>query len=274
MPRELIVVLKNETEATKPAGSRVLAWVNDVIKSPLFVFVFGASLGTVYPILKEWATPPDRLAAQQAEERARADAALIAPFIGNLDTNKPGQFEAARAALQALEESSNAASHGERRLIFVAVNKAIEAVGVQLHPPTGRTLSAEANQQIEASAAPVAAQAAPPGGPVLSLLSKDTVVYVQVDRNDARSQGFAEQTVAALRRASVLTPSIEKLATTTMPKKTQVRYYYDDDRVKAEQLAGLVSRVTGSEVLLAKPKLESKAGTLEVWFGTGGGAKP
>jgi hypothetical protein len=235
--------------------------------------VFGASLGTLYPSLKELVTPADRLAAQHAEERARADAALIAPFIGNLDANKPGQFEAARAALQALEKSASAADNGDKRLMFAAVNGAIEAVAVQLHPPTGRTLSVEVNKQIEASAVSVGAQAVS-GAPVLSLLSKDTVVYVQVDRKDSISQGYADRTVAELRSAAVLVPSIEKLATSTMPKKTQVRYYYDDDRVKAEQLVALVARVTGHDVLLARPKLDAKAGTLEVWFGTGAAASP
>jgi hypothetical protein len=167
-----------------------------------------------------------------------------------------------------LEKSANAAERGDKRVMFGAVNEAIEAVAIQLHPPTGRTLSAEDNKQIEVTAAPIKAQPAA-GAPILSLLSKDTVVYVQVDRNDVKSQELANRTVAALRAASVLTPSVEKLATSTMPKKTQVRYYFDDDRVKAEQLAALVSQVTGHDVLLAKPKLGAKAGTLEVWFGTG-----
>jgi hypothetical protein len=268
LPREFTVVLRNEAGAPQAAWGRGLAFLNDLIKSPLFVFVFGASVGTVYPTVKEWLTPADRLSAQHAEENARADAALIAPFIASLDVNKPGQFEAARAALRALERSANAAEAGDKRVMFGAVNEAIEAVAIQLHPPTGRTLSAEDNKQIEVTAAPIKAQPAA-GAPILSLLSKDTVVYVQVDRNDVKSEELASRTVAALRAASVLAPSVEKLATSTMPTKTQVRYYFDDDRVKAEQLAALVSQVTGREVLLAKPKLAAKAGTLEVWFGTG-----
>ena len=50
--------------------------------------------------------------------------------------------------------------------------------------------------------------------------------------------------------------------------QAQVRYYYDEDRSKAEQLAALVSQLTGGKVLLARLKLDAKLGTLEVWFGT------
>jgi len=266
MAREITVVLKNEAEASKPFGAQALSFVSEVIKSPIFVFVFGASLGTAYPTIKDWLTPNDQLALRHTQEQARADAALIAPFIGNLDVAKPGQFEAARAALLALEESASAADGGKKRPVYAAVNKAIEAVGTQLRPPSDKSqLTADLNRQIEASA-----QAAPPQATSqgLSLLTKDTLVYIQVNRDDAKSQSFAESTLKALRGASVLAPGIEKLAASTMPRRTQVRYFFDADKPKAEQLAALVSGFTGGEILLAKPKLEAKPGTLEVWFGT------
>jgi hypothetical protein len=266
MAREITVLLKNEAGASKPFSAQALSFVNEVIKSPIFVFLFGASLATAYPVIKDWLTPSDQLALRHAQEQARADAALIAPFIGNLDVGKPGQFEAARAALLALEESASAADAGKKRPVYSAVNKAIEAVGIQLRPPTDRTqLTADRNRQIESSAQAASPQAASQG---LSLLTKDTLVYIQVSRDDPKSQDFAENTLKALRGASVLAPGIEKLAASTMPRRTQVRYFFDADKAKAEQLAALVSKVTGGEVLLAKPKLEAKPGTLEVWFGT------
>jgi len=268
MAREITVVLKDERGRAKPVWSRFLGALSEIIKSPVFVFVFGASLGTAYPTIKDWLTPSDQIALLKAQEQARADAALIAPFIGNLDVNKPGQFEATRAALLALEASATAADGGKKPPVYAAVNRAIEAVGVQLRPPTDKAqLSTEVNRQIEAIAKP-----APPqpvnSPPSIELLGKGTLVYIQVDRDNARSQGLAEATLGALRAASVLAPGIEKLATTTMPKRTQVRYFYDEDRSKAEQLAAVVSKITGGETLLAKPKLDAKLGTLEVWFGT------
>jgi hypothetical protein len=264
MARELTVILKSEPQAQKPFSSQLLAFFNDVIRSPIFVFVFGAGLGTAYPVIKGWVTPADKLALQRVQEQARADAALIAPFIGNLDASKPGQFEAARAALLALEEAASAADGGSKRPVYAAVNKAIEAVAVQLRPPTDKTQGA----QIELTSEPV------PVGLAsafldLSLLSKDTLVYVQVARTDEKSQRWANETVQLLHDASILAPGVEKLPAQTMPKRTQIRYYHEEDRLKAEQLAALVSGVTRGEVLLARPKLDAKLGTLEVWFGTG-----
>lgn len=274
MAREITVLLKNEPGAPKPFTAQALGFVNELIKSPIFVFVFGASLGTAYPTLKDWLTPADQLALRHAQDQARADAVLIAPFIGNLDVNKPGQFEAARAALLALEEAASAAGGGQKRPVYAAVNKAIDAVGVQLRPPTDKTqLTATLNRQIESSAqaAPVPAKAKAQD---LGVLSKDTLVYIQVSREDPAAQGFADTLLRSLRAASVLAPGIEKMAVASMPQRTQVRYFHEGDKVKAEALAGEVSAVTGGEVFLAKPALEAKPGTLEVWLRSGGPARP
>lgn len=265
MAREITVLLKHEAGESASVGSQALAFINEFIKSPLFVFVFGASLGTAYPTVKEWLTPADQLALQRTQAEAQADAALIAPFIVNLDVNKPGQFEAARAALQALEESASAANAGKKRPVYSAVNKAIDAVGIQLRPPTDKSqLTETLNKQIDlaAEAAP-----APEKSPDLNLLTKDTLVYLQVSRDSAKSQAFADHTLKALRAASVLAAGIEKLANSTMPRRTQVRYFHDADRPKAEQLGALVASIAGGEVFLAKPKLSAKPGTLEVWYG-------
>lgn len=267
MAREITVLLKNEPEKNISISSRALGFANEFIKSPLFVFVFGASLATAYPTLKGLFTPSSELALQRIQEQARADAILIAPFLGNLDSAKPGQFEATRAALLALEETTIAADNGTKRPIFSAVNKAIEAVAIQIRPPTNKgQLTPEINKQIESVAQPVRPEPKSLSVP-LDALRKETLVYIQVERDNKKSQDYAEQTLKILRNSSIVSEGIERLPSKTMPNKTQVRYFYDEDKPKAEQLAAMVAGVTDSEVLVAKPKLDAKRGTLEVWFG-------
>jgi hypothetical protein len=267
--REITVVLKDDRRPPSSGWQRLVGVIGDIIKSPLFVFVFGASLGTAYPIIKDWLTPSDLLALRKAQDQARADAALIAPFINNLDATKPGQFEASRAALTALEAAATAANGGSRPPVYAAVNGAIDAVAIQLRPPTDKTqLRAEVIRKIEAEA--TAAPNPPEGSaPSLESLTKGTLVYIQIERDNRGSQRYAEDLVKALRSESILAPGIEKLASATMPQRTQVRYFHDEDKLKAEQLAALIQRVTGIQALLAKPRLEAKVGTLEVWFGKG-----
>lgn len=266
MAREITVLLKKEEAETPSTGGRVLSFLNELITSPLFVFVFGASLGTVYPTIQEWLTPSSELELRQAEDRARADAALIAPFIDNLDASKPGQFEAAAAALHALEQAADAAD-GAKRPMFVAVNGAIDAVARQLWPPTNKTaLNPEVNKEIETTAVTQSAPTTPEAAPTLFALKQDTVVYIQVDKDDAKGQELAARTQQALRKESVLAPGIEKLPSRNIPSRTQVRYFVDGDKGKADQLAALVATITGKEVLVAQPKLGAKPGTLEIWF--------
>ena len=93
MSREITVILKNEKPAHKSIFSRVLTFVNDLIKSPLFGFAFGASIVTATPIIEKWKTPNEILKARQELEKSKEDAAIIAPFIANLDSSHPGKFE-------------------------------------------------------------------------------------------------------------------------------------------------------------------------------------
>lgn len=267
MSREITVILKDDRKQPPSGLQRLLAIIGDTVKSPLFVFIFGASLGTAYPTVKDWFTPQDQLALRKAQDQSRADAALIAPFIGNLDATKPGQFEAARAALSALEEAATAANDGKRPPVYAAVNQAIYAVVEQIRPRTDKAqLDAQVVRQIDSEARPAPT---PPDGstPSLESLTKGTLVYIQVDRDSTQSQSYAGQVLKALRSESVLAPGIEKLAQATMPTKTQVRYFHDEDKSKAEQLAALIGHVTGIQAFLVKPRLDAKLGTLEIWFG-------
>ena len=263
------MLLKQATSDVESPGHRFITTLNNAVKSPLFVFLFGASLATVYPALKSFFTPESELALQKAQEEARADASLIAPFLNNLDSTQRGKFEASRAALRELENASHSARNGTHSPVFVAVNKAIEAVAVQLFPSTTGQVTPAVNQEIERSAAqaPSAVKAKTPSYDRL----RDAVVYVEVDRGDDAQQKQAKQLVDILRDNSVTTPGIERLATATMPSKTQVRYFNDSDRSLAEELASIAIGATGQPVVVVKPSLTAKVGTLELWFGRRGG---
>jgi hypothetical protein len=153
MSREFTVLLKQEKDEKPPSrGGKLFGFVNAVVKSPLFVFLFGASAATLYPALKIAFTPTTTLEAQRIRDEAKEDAVLIAPFISNLDASAPGKFEASRAALQALAQASRVQSRGDRPM-FVAVNSAIAAVAVQLRPPTNKAaLTPDVNQNISNTA--------------------------------------------------------------------------------------------------------------------------
>jgi hypothetical protein len=268
MAREITVVLKPDTSAApKSSGRRVLDFLNELVKSPLFVFLFGASAATLYPAIKTLITPDSTLEVQRLREEAREDAVLIAPFVANLDADEPGKFEASRAALQALALASKGNAQTERPM-FIAVNSAIQAVAVQLRPPTDKkALTPVVIQEIANNAA-----AAPPATVEKSISYsslKDAIVYIQVSSDNAPQQDAARKLSQTLRSNSVITPAIENLAASIMPNKTQVRYFHDSDRAEAETLAEVVRRETNSAVYLAKPNLSAKPGTLEVWFAKG-----
>jgi hypothetical protein len=266
MSREITVFLKQDAPEVKSPGRRFIDLLNSTVKSPLFVFLFGASLATVYPALNSFFTPKSEIALQRAQEEARADAILIAPFLNNLDASQKGKFEATRAALQALEQASYSTSSSRApRPMFVAVNRAIEAVAVQISPATTDQVTPAVNQEIERSAA-VTLPAAKASTVSYDRL-REAIVYIEVDRNNDAQQKQAKVLVDTLRANSVITPGVERLATTTMPSKTQVRYFNDSDRARAEELASIVIGVTGQPVIVVKPKLEAKVGTLELWFG-------
>ncbi|NTW68233.1 MAG: hypothetical protein HGB23_00105 [Chlorobiaceae bacterium] len=266
MKKETTDVLKQEKlEPTSPS-KRVFTIANEIVKSPLFVFVFGASFATIYPTIQAFFTPESELEFQHRQAQAREDAILLAPFIANLSASEPGKFEASRAALKALEEVSQRTDKSGDRPIFKAVNKAVEAVAVQIRPPTDKgELTAEVIQQIDNSA--VDAKLARSGGVVSYTSFKDTVVYIQVDSSNRYQQGVADTLRDFLLSKSILTPDIEKMAMSTMPKRNQIRYFHDSDLSRAEDLAAIVTQATKLNVYVVKPGLSAKPGTLEIWFG-------
>jgi len=273
MPREVTVVLKDERtpeDGHKTGWSKAWGHLNAFVQSPIFVFLFGASFATLLPTIKGCTDSADQVALQKAEVQTRADATLIAPFIANLDADKPGKFEASRAALTALESAASAANGGKSPAVYAAVNGAIIAVGetVYAKPPKPDN---EATRQAIAAASSVLPPAAG-DKPSVDLLTRGTLVYIEAGRDNQQSKAYAKSLWTSLRSASVLAPGVEELANITMPKQTQVRFYHDEDRAKAQQLAEMVSKITNSITLLAKPHLDARPGTLEVWFGTEQGA--
>jgi hypothetical protein len=267
MAREVTVILKQPEAALPSPGKRAFDLVNTLVKSPLFVFIFGASFATIYPAIKSALTPAGELQRQKAQEDARADATLIAPFLANLSATEPGKFQASRAALQALQRASQSGGSDKERPMFVAVNEAVDAVAKQIWPPTEKNVLTQAvveNIDKNATVAPKVADA--PAASFSQL--QNALVYIQVDRNDRAQQALAERIMKVLRTNSVVAPGIEKLPASTMPSKTQVRYFHESDRPRAESLAAIVSReIEGKQVYLAQPKLSAKEGTLELWFG-------
>jgi hypothetical protein len=209
-------------------------------------------------------TSREELDIQRTREDARADAILIAPFIANLDADKPGMFRASRAALEALAKASKT-DNGHERLMFTAVNSAIEATAVQLNPsPSKQGLTKDSAEQIDKGATkvpPKPASAQPSYEPL-----KDAVVYVQVLQDDHQQLEVAKEIVASLRENGVIAPGIEKLDADKMPEKTQVRYFTDSDKAIAETLAAIVGKKTNSAIYIAKPNLKAKSGTLELWL--------
>lgn len=135
---------------------------------------------------------------------------------------------------------------------------------MKLRPPTDKgALTRTVVQQIDNSAKPAALDNASISYSPL----KKAVVYIQVDRNNSAQQEIAEKMMKTLRANSVISPGIEKLATSTMPNKTQVRAFHDADLARAETLAAIVGLDAKLKVYTAKPNLGAKPGTLELSFG-------
>ena len=202
MAKELTVVLKTPQPPAKSAGSKLLDALNGIVKSPVFVFVFGASFSAFLPALQNLAISDQELAARKAAEEARTDAVLVAPFIANLDASQPGKFEAAKAALRALAEAAGAADPTRERVMFTAVTRAIDATAVQIKPPTDKQLlTAEVVRQIDSQAQK--APAPPPSVPLNFDALKDAVVYVQVDQGKPEQAEAASEVVKSLKTNDV-----------------------------------------------------------------------
>jgi hypothetical protein len=248
-------------EKKKSAVRRVWDVTNEVVKSPLFVFLIGGSFIAFLPRIEEWRLTPADRDARRLEQQERADAVLIAPFLANLSATEPGRYRASAAALQALEKASKGAHDGKSNPMFEGVNSAITAVARELWPQPAVT--GEDTKILDKQATPASPTAlnANPGN-----LEK-ALVYIQVDGKNASSLSKAEELSVALHQKSILSPEIQKMSPDTIPNQTQVRYFNDEDRASAEALAALVMEKSGSMVFTVKPKLKANQGTLEVWFG-------
>jgi hypothetical protein len=260
------------------SGSRSrgrLLWdgLNEVVKSPVFVFFVGGSFIALLPRIEEWRLPRAEQQARAQEQQARADAALVAPFLVNLNANEQGRFRASAAALKTLEDASRRAHDGQPSPMFEGVNAAIEAVARQLWPPPPTTTNTPVAIDLTpvAGAAPgygtsgSAAASAPPAAPAANLAQ--ACVYIQVARDDAAKRKLAAALKTELDARAILAPGIQLMSDSVIPNRTQVRYFNDDDRGTAQALAAVVKGTTNADPTLARPALQAKPGTLEVWFG-------
>jgi hypothetical protein len=266
MTREITVILKQPEGSSKSLGQRFWNGINDFIKSPVFVFLIGSSFITLYPTIKNHFTSQSELEAQRVEAEARADAALVAPFLANLSTTDPGRFLASSAALHALEFASKPITKDKTRLIFTAVNKAIDAVAINLYPPTDKSGLTKAFIQKTDNIVKPAISVSVDLDASYSRL-QNSIVYIQVEKNKPNKNLLAQTVMNTLRAKSILAPGIERLDGDKIPQKTQVRYFYDTDLANANDLAAIVKNLTTIEVFTVILNLKAKKGTLELWFG-------
>jgi hypothetical protein len=260
-------VLKKEILYTnKSAGRKIWDAINELIKSPVFVFFFGASIATIYPVIKNFITPDIILEEQRRAERIKADAQLIAPFLANLSEKEQGKFMASKAALFTLQKTLKTERDGESPL-FLAVNSAIETIAQQIAPrSTNDTVTSETRtRQLENIARSVEESVVDIPTAYQSL--KNTIIYIQVEKDNPGKLSIAEQIRKSLRDSSVIAPPIEKLDTKRIPAKTQVRYFKNSDYNNAVNLTAIIKNIYKNNVYLVK--LESKADNcpLEIWMG-------
>lgn len=256
-------------------GRMRAAWdgLNEVVKSPVFVFFVGGSFIAFLPRLEEWRLPESERLARQQEQQTRADAAVVVPFLANLDASQPGKFRATKAALDALGSASKLAHDGKESPLFEGVNASVKAITDQLWPQPVTTTA-----DIPAEPAPAAAPSPGSGGGYASRPTSpaappappanlaQTCVYIQVARNDAAKLQWAADLKSQLTARSSLVPAIQQMSEQVVPRQTQVRYFNAEDRGNALAVATVVSGITHTEVGVARPALQAKPGTLEVWF--------
>jgi hypothetical protein len=265
MDRETSGISRRSEGASKSWGKTLWDGLNEIVKSPLFVFLVGSSFLTFYPVIRPYLMSEQELKAQQVETAARADAALVAPFLASLNTNEPKRFQAARAALRVLEVATQTGEKGEGNRIFKAVNVAIDTAAEQVyHPPEKTILTPKQVQKIDRA---TEAPRVPLGLDALYASLQSSIVYIQIEINKKEKQSMADTIRNTLRKNSVLAPGIERLENSKIPKNTQVRYFNDSDLSKANNLAAIVQKITSAKVYTVNPGLKATEGTLELWLG-------
>jgi len=278
------------------AGS---AWegLNAFVKTPVFVFLVGGSFAAWYPAIRNATTPASERAAQKAEQEARADAALIAPILANLDIKDKGKYQASRAILRKLAGDTS----GGKRPVIVAAIQALEDVGAQVYPNQTSTAPVDttdkgAQRVYEAPTAKAASDstATPRFRPAVALVTplkdsgissrvlapaplpedpalvrlRSAAIYIQANQSDGNRITLAESLRHQLVDAKILALAVQRMDSSKIPRYTQVRYYHEEDRAMAEDLAELASTWGHLRVVLKKPTgWNASQGILELWLG-------
>lgn len=90
------------------------------------------------------------------------------------------------------------------------------------------------------------------------------IVYIQTDKSDASTGG--DDLLKELKKSSINVASgIERIESTRMPKVTQVRYFNDVDKDKAERIQTILKR-TRPDTALIRLGLPAPNGQLEIWL--------
>ena len=269
MSREITVILKKPDGEPPSRSERVWRALNEFIKSPIFLFLFGASFGTVIlPWLTSLTTSKEVLKLRLQEQEARADAILVAPFISNLNAAEPDKFRASSAALRALNEASKAAHGGNEKSspLFTGILEAISVVDSQLRPPVARkSLTPELTKQINLDAKPATSQTNVNLGNPFAILS-NAVIYIQTTKGSTGQLEAGRSLLSMLQSKSLVAPGIEEIDASKMPDNMQVRYFHESDESSALALSEIIKQELSVSVFLVKVNLKAKPGTLEVWF--------
>ncbi len=207
MSREITVILKKPDSDKPNLGTQAWNILNEVIRSPLFSFIFGASLVTLLPLVQERIKPKEIQEAQQREQKARADAILIAPFIANLDVTQPDKSKAVIAALQELDRVSREADmKKESSPIFKATLAAITVVKAKSQP---RAIGKDTAPTSEES---TQKPSSTPNFADIYQKLKDSVIYIQVAKNNSDQFGLGNKLLQALQSQSLIAPGIEQIS--------------------------------------------------------------
>ena len=290
-PRALTLLVQEPARTVPTGGLRVLQNLNEVIKSPLFVFLVGSSLVGFWPAVDGWLHP-----AKVVDERNRADIALVIPLISALKDGDSLKVDTTQAILLRLRDSGAQAADDHQSPIFDAAYQSLAqaAASARESPSAGTSDSALAQIAKAQDAAPapsragaergnpdgapavVAARPTPAGlppptspsaTPSVVSLRQGALVYIQAARDSNVSRDKAAALLKALVDHQVLAPAVQNMACKTIPNHTQVRYFNEIDRSKADDLAGFVSQSVGVPTAVVRPGLSAKPGTLEVWIG-------
>lgn len=117
----------------------------------------------------------------------------------------------------------------------------------------------------------VALVSAPPQSTTVDIKSIPTtppdttgIVYIQIDKSDISTDG--DDLSKKLKQSSInVAGGIERIQSTRMPKVTQVRYFNDDDKGKAEKIQAILKE-NRPDTVLVRLGLPAPKGQLEIWL--------